>query len=120
MIKPRATIQPATIEFVIGKPKTRTISTACCDSPCSTSFPIGGDPTCSAACGTIGDRSSAPAPTANTNSAPRPRYTIKSNGRNDDEKKLVAVYMSSFPGFYGDEGETTAIARSKVPVHNHV
>jgi len=30
---------------------------------------------------------------------------------NNDEKKLVLVYMSSFPGFYG-EGETTAIARS--------
>jgi len=24
---------------------------------------------------------------------------------NNDEKKLVLVYMSSFPGFYGDEGE---------------
>jgi hypothetical protein len=39
---------------------------------------------------------------------------------NNDEKKLVLVYMSSFPGFYGHEGEIAAIARSNATVHNHV
>jgi hypothetical protein len=44
-------------------------------------------------------------------------YTIKSN--NDDDKKLGLVYMSSFPGIYGED-ETTAIARSNAAVHNQV
>src|SRR5262249_33933568 len=35
MIRPKATIQVTTMELVMGKPNGRAISTACCDSRCS-------------------------------------------------------------------------------------
>src|SRR6516164_7313335 len=84
MIKPRATIQLTIMELVIGKPKTRVISTAFCDRVCSSRSGVAAGwgacselPCAATALAGVAEARAGGAPAANAEPALRPTNTAR-------------------------------------------